>query len=302
MSAADLQPIAGAFGDLRPYFFTVAYRMTGSASDAEDLVQESWVRYVEAGAPEVRSVRAYFTAVVSRLCLDYLKSASVRREQYVGPWLPEPVLTREAVAGPAETVEQREAVSVAFLTLLERLGPEQRVVYVLREAIGLSYDEIAEQLGKTAAGCRQVFHRAQRRLASGKRHSIAPLVEHRALTEHFLAALDSGDAARVAVLLAVDAAWIGDGGSARQAARRPIVGADRISRGLVGLLGKLTPDMRLTFELADINGAAAAVVRQRGEVDGVMLLAVDRGRIATVWYVRNPDKLRHLERSLRTEP
>ena len=301
MSATVLQQTAGELGELRPYLFAVAYRMTGSASDAEDLVQESWLRYVEAGAPPVRSLRAYLTTVVSRLCLDYLKSAPVRREQYVGPWLPEPVLTGEAVAGPAETVEQREEVSIAVLTLLERLGPEQRVVYVLREAFGFSYGEIAAQLGKTAAACRQIFSRAQRQIANGRRRSIAPPDEHRALTERFLAALGTGDAAQVAALLAEDTTWIGDGGAALLATRRPVVGRDRVARGLAGFFRKMTPEMNLTFEVADINGAAAIVVRRGGEIERVTHLAVDAGRITTVWAVLNPDKLLHLEEALSTE-
>lgn len=298
MTLTDLQRTAGAFGELRPYLFAVAYRMTGSASDAEDLVQESWVRYAEAGTPAVKSLRAYLTAVVSRLCLDYLKSARVQREAYVGPWLPEPVLTGAAVAGPAETVEQREDVSIAVLTLLERLAPEQRVVYVLREAFGFSYTEIASQLGKSAATCRQIFSRAKRQMASQRRRTIAPPREHRAVIERFLAALGTGDAAQVAALLADDAVWIGDGGPARLAVRRPVIGADRISRGLVGFLTKATPELRLTFESADINGAPAVVVRQRGEIERVTLLAVDGNRVTTVWSVINPDKLRHVEQSL----
>lgn len=301
MSATVLQQAAGELGELRPYLFAVAYRMTGSASDAEDLVQESWLRYVEAGAPAVQSLRAYLTTVVSRLCLDYLKSAPVRREQYVGPWLPEPVLTGEAVAGPAETVEQREEVSIAVLTLLERLGPEQRVVYVLREAFGFSYGEIAAQLGKTAAACRQIFSRAQRQITSGRRRSVAPPDEHRALTERFLAALGTGDAAQVAALLTEDVAWIGDGGPAQLATRRPVIGRDRVARGLAGFFRKMTPEMRLTFELADLNGAPAVVVRAGGEIERVTHLAVDGGRITTVWAVLNPDKLRHLAQTLGAE-
>ncbi|MDQ3654766.1 MAG: sigma-70 family RNA polymerase sigma factor, partial [Chloroflexota bacterium] len=139
-------PEVQTYQSLRPYLFAVAYRMTGSASDAEDLVHDAWVRFLDAGTPDVGSLRAYLTTIVSRLALDYLKSARVRREQYVGPWLPEPVLTSEAVPGPADTIEQREAVSIAFLTLLERLKPDQRIVYVLREAFDFSYEEISDHI------------------------------------------------------------------------------------------------------------------------------------------------------------
>ena len=146
-----------AYQQIRPYLFTVAYRMIGSAADAEDLVQDAWIRYLDAGEPEVTSIGAYLTKTVSRLALDYLKSARVQREQYTGDWLPEPVLTSEAIPEPQDTVEQRESISIALLMLMEELPPEQRVIYVLREGFGLSFDEIAGHLDKTAATCREIL-------------------------------------------------------------------------------------------------------------------------------------------------
>ncbi|HYH11207.1 MAG TPA: sigma-70 family RNA polymerase sigma factor, partial [Thermomicrobiales bacterium] len=157
-------PSTQTYQQMQPYLFSVAYRMTGSASDAEDLVHDAWIRYLDAGSPAVESLRAYLTRIISRLSLDYLKSARVRREQYTGPWMPEPVPTSAALGDPAATIEQRESVSFAFLTLLERLTPEQRVVYVLREGLGLPYEEIARYVDKNAAACRQIFRRSQLRL------------------------------------------------------------------------------------------------------------------------------------------
>lgn len=188
----------GEYQSIRPYLFSVAYRMTGSASDAEDLVQDAWVRYLDAGSLAVDSLRAYLTTIVSRLALDFLKSARVQRDRYIGPWMPEPVLTSAALPGPEETAEQREEISIAFLTLLERLGPEQRVVYVLREGFGMSFKEVGDHVGKTADACRQILRRTQHRLSDDRRPAIAPESEHRELLEQFLAALSTGQASRVA--------------------------------------------------------------------------------------------------------
>lgn len=288
-----------AYQNVRPYIFAVAYRMTGSASEAEDLVQDAWVRYLDAGSPAVDSLRAYLTMIVSRLALDFLKSARARRERYIGPWMPEPVITSTVLPGPEETAEQREEVSLAFLTLLERLGPEQRVVYVLREGFGLSYEEIGRHLGKTAQACRQLFHRTQRRLKDERTSTLAPGPEHEHLVEKLLAAMSTGQVSRVATLLADDAVWISDGGPDRLAARRPIVGADRVSRGLVGLLSKVQPVMQITSTLADLNGAPALVVRSRGDIERIIALDVHDGRITAVRMILNPAKLLHLDRSLR---
>jgi RNA polymerase sigma-70 factor, ECF subfamily len=295
---ADAREATASYQGLRPYLFAVAYRMTGSATDAEDLIQDAWIRYLDAGSPAVESLRAYLTTIVSRLALDHLKSARVQREQYIGPWMPEPVPTSEALPGPAETVEQREAVSIAFLTLLERLTPEQRVVYVLREGFELSYDEIATHLGKTAAACRQVFRRAQLRLTEERRPVIAPPAEHQHLLERFIEAFAAGNAAGIAALLAEDVIWTGDGGPHRLASRRPIIGADRVSRGIAGLVAKIPTEMAITVEIADLNGAPAMVVRDHGKVDRVFAIDVTAGRITAVRTQINLDKLRHLDAAL----
>jgi RNA polymerase sigma-70 factor, ECF subfamily len=289
------------YQNVRPWLFSVAYRMTGSASDAEDLVHDAWIRYLDAGSPAVDSLRAWLTTAISRLALDHLKSARVKREQYTGTWMPEPVLTASVLEGPEATVEQREEVSVALLLLMDRLSPEQRVVYVLREGFGLSYDEIAAHVGKSAATCRQHFRRAHLRLASERQPSIAPAAEHRALAEHLLAAIGTGDAARVASLLTEDAVWEGDGGGQRLAGTRPVVGADRVARGWVGLFRKSARYMTMAYRFVDLNGAPAIAVLNDGALDRVMMIDVRDGRVSAVRTVLALDKLAHLARSLGVE-
>lgn len=287
-----------AYLNIRPYLFSVAYRMTGSASDAEDLVQDAWIRYLDAGSPSVDSLRAYLTTIVSRLALDHLKSARVQRERYIGTWLPEPVLTEAALPGPADTLEQREAVSLAFLTLLEELSPEQRVVYVLREGFGLSFDEIARYLGKSAAACRQTFHRARARIPTVPRSTLTPSAEHRRVLERFTSALAAGKAADLIALLADDVVWVGDGGAERLTARRPIIGSDRVARGLTGFARKAPVDSPVSFAVADLNGAPALIVRYRGEIERVIALDIRDGLVTGVRVMRSPTKLRHLEKAL----
>ncbi len=291
-------PGVQTYPTLGPYRFTVAYRMTGSASDAEDLVRDAWLRYLNAGSPPVKSLRGYLTTIVSRLALDHLKSARIRREQHVGQWVPEPVLTREAVPGPADTVEKREEVSIAFITLLERLRPEQRVVYVLREAFDLSYEEIADHIGKSPAACRQVFHRAQRRLGTERQPSVAPRDDHRHLIERFLAAFTSGNVAAVAELRAPDVEWISDAGAQRPAIRRSVTGIDRVSRGLAGFARKRLADAEITHEIVKINGSPSIVARYSGAIEQVTVLDVVDNWSVGICNIMNPDKLRHLAASL----
>jgi RNA polymerase sigma-70 factor (ECF subfamily) len=286
---------------VKPYLFSVAYRMTGSASDAEDLVQDAWIRYLDAGAPDVDSMRAWLTTVISRLSLDYLKSARIQREEYVGPWMPEPVLTASALGNPEETIERREDVSIAFLVLLERLTPEQRVVYVLREALGLPYDEIAGHVGKTAAACRQISRRAQLRLTAERRPAIAPAGEHQRLAERFLAAVSIGNVAGVAELLTDDVVWEGDGGGTRLSGIRPVLGPDRVARGWIGITSKTARYMRASVRMADLNGAPAALVLNDGALDRVISFDVRDGRIAAIRTILSPAKLEHLARSIGIE-
>ncbi|MGI8484921.1 MAG: RNA polymerase sigma factor SigJ [Thermomicrobiales bacterium] len=287
-----------AYQSTQRYLFAVAYRMTGSANDAEDLVHDAWLRYLNAGSPAVTSLRAYLTTIVSHLALDYLKSARVQREQYVGTWMPEPVFTSEAVPGPAETAEQREEVSFAFLTLLEQLTPEQRIVYVLREGFGLAYDEIARHVCKSSAACRQIYSRAHRILLREKPRSIAPPIEHLHIVEQFLAALSTGNVTGVAALIAEDAFSLADGGPHRLAARKSILGRDKVARGLVGWASKLGIGHAIALDIVELNGAPAIVLSEDGILNRVVLLDTENRRIIAVRTLLNPDKLRHLNRSL----
>ena len=290
--------LPGNYQTVKPYLFAVAYRMTGSAADAEDLVQDAWLRFLDAGAPAVDSLRAYLTTIVSRLALDHLKSARVQREQYVGEWLPEPVLTSELMLGPAESAEQREEVSIAFLTLLERLTPEQRVVYVLREGFGYSHDEIAATIGKSAAASRQIFHRAQDRIDKGGPHQPATIAEHQQVLDQFAQAFSSGNAELIAQLLSDDTVWMGDGGGKRLSTMRPIVGADRVYRGLAGALPIWIEQMRHPLTIANINGTPALLMWNDEGIETVLAITVRNGKVWRLQALRNPDKLRHLEESL----
>jgi RNA polymerase sigma-70 factor, ECF subfamily len=291
-----------AYQGLKPYLFAVAYRMTGSASDAEDLVQDAWIRYIDAGTPRVESLRAWMTTVVSRLALDYLKSARVKREQYIGTWMPEPVLTSEALPGPAESAEQREEISLALLTMMERLTPEQRVVYVLREGFDLPYEEIAEHLQKSPAACRQIFRRARLQMEAAKRREHASPKVHEALISRFMQAFSAGNVEEVKAVLVEDAVWLADSGPDRLANRRGIRGRDRIARGFAGLVRKIPPEMEFTFDVIDVNGTPAFAVFDRGRLERVFAFDTSDDGITAIWILINPEKLRHLAEALGTAP
>ncbi len=292
-------PATSTYQQVQPYLFTVAYRMTGSASESEDLVHDAWIRYLDAGSPPVDSIRAWLTKVVSRLALDYLKSARVKREQYAGTWLPEPVLTGAVLDGPEATVERREEVSIAFLMLLDHLNPEQRVVYVLREVLALPYDEIGEHVGKSAAACRQIYHRAQLRLADERRPAIAPDAEHRALVERFLETVQAGDVTGLAALLTEDVAVMGDAGPTRPAPKRPIAGVSEVSRVASGYISAaLARHVTMRFAVVDLNGAPAVVATDAGRLEAVLVFDVRDGGIAALRGVQDPAKLAWLAREM----
>lgn len=292
-----------SYETLRPYLFAVAYRMTGAASDAEDLVQDAWIRYLDAGSPPVASLKAYLTTIVSRLTLDYLKSARVTRETYVGTWLPEPVSTQEAIPGPEASAEQREAVSIAFLALLERLTPDQRIVFVLRNGFGLPFAEIGEHLDRSAAACRQLYQRAERTLNTAPDQQAPRLVGTdlgEMTIRRFLAALEEGDLAAVTALLSEQAIWMGDGGEHHFAIRRTVRGADKVGRGLLGYHHK-NPNTNATYTIDDLNGSPAFIEWEGETLVRVYALTFDdddhNHRIASVRAIVNPDKLQHLAQS-----
>ncbi|MCU1643691.1 MAG: polymerase sigma factor SigJ [Nocardia sp.] len=277
----------------RPRLFALAYRLLGSASEAEDAVQETYLRWAAADRAEIRSAEAWLTTVLVNLCRTWLDSARARRETYLGPWLPEPVATGEL--GPLESAEQRELVSLAFLTLLERLTAAERAVFVLREAFGYAHREIADMLDLTEANSQQLYRRATLRVRE-ERPRFDPAPAHaRALFEKFLTAAGSGDVAALEAMFTADIVSVADGGDKVNAARRAVLGAGRVARYVVWLFGHDVPDLSLTIE--DVNGAPTVVARA---ADVTILIASAEfadGRLASLRLVVNPDKLAYFRRA-----
>ncbi|MDT0464639.1 RNA polymerase sigma-70 factor [Streptomyces gibsoniae] len=280
----------------RSRLFGLAYRMLGSAEEAEDTVQDAYLRWSSAGREDVERPGAWLAKAVTNLCLTRLTSARARREVYPGPWLPEPVVTSDGALGPLESAEQRDAVSFALLVLLERLTPAERAVYVLREAFAYGYREIAEVLDLGEANCRQLHRRATQRLsAEGTRFEAEPERQAR-LVESFLTAARDGDVAELERLLAADVTWWGDGGGKVSAARRPIEGRERVLRVMaIGFRRYIAP---LGFTVEEVNGATALVARDGDEIVGVIALEIHGGVITEVRAVVNPDKLAFVKRQL----
>ncbi|MFB4318228.1 RNA polymerase sigma-70 factor [Actinomadura sp. 21ATH] len=274
----------------RNLLFTVAYEMLGSAADAEDVLQETWLRWVRVDTEQVRDERAYLVRIATRQALNRLRTMKRRRESYVGPWLPEPLLTAPDVA---DDVELAESMSMALLLVMETLAPTERAVFVLREAFGFEYDEIAAAVGKSPAAVRQIAHRARRHVEARRpRQAVSP-GQARAALESLRHAVETGNPQELLDVLAPDVVLVSDGGGVKQAARHPIVGAERIVRYFFGGIGRYGPG--LTTEPTVVNGTPALLVLMDGEVDGVMAVSVHDARITGLYYVRNPDKLTHLE-------
>jgi RNA polymerase sigma-70 factor (ECF subfamily) len=295
MTEADL------FQSHRRQLFAVAYRMLGSASDAEDVVQDAWLRYAAAQPSDLRSPQAFLTTIVTRLCLDRLKSARAAREAYVGPWLPEPVLTDDRNA-PDQSVALAESVTLAFMVLLETLSPEERAVFLLREVFDHEYDDIAAMLDTTPANCRQLFHRAKTRLAERRPRFRESADAKRPLVGRFVTALREGDGEALTGVLAEDVGFWSDGGGKVLAARRPVFGRDAVAQVLVGIR-RTAPSVGIaldavTIAVVEVNHEPALVLRVDGRLDSVYTLSIEDEAIAAIRIVRNPDKLRFLERQL----
>ncbi|MEU7903175.1 RNA polymerase sigma factor SigJ [Actinoplanes sp. NPDC049118] len=279
----------------RTRLLAVAYRMLGSRAEAEDVVQEAWLRYHAArSGGGIQDLRAWLTTITGRLCLDVLRSARVRREAYPGPWLPEPVVS--FLDDPAEKVAQRTEVSLALLVVLERLTPEQRVAVVLHDAFAMPFDEVAAVLNTTAGAARQHASRGRRAVAEGRSRHTADVTEQRAVLEAFLTAASSGDLSALAAVLAPEVVAIGDGGGVVSAGRRPVIGPDRVARFYAGIIGRLARDTRdVTLEPVLVNGDAGVLVRG-AYADGrrllsVLAVAVADGRITALYNQLNPAKL-----------
>jgi len=282
----DNDPLAPHRGRL----LGLAYRMLGSRSDAEDIVQDAYLRF--AGAQDVHNAEAFLVTVVTRLCLDRLKSARAQREVYVGPWLPEPVFDAEGLSADAAT-ELADDLSFALLLALDRLSPLERAAFLLHDVFDTPFSEIAAMLDRTEASCRQLATRARRAVRDERPAPATRLDNHARLLQAFGEAVTSGDVARLAELLREDAVAITDGGGRKTAARNPIQGADKIARFFIGLAAK-NAGHEIRVEPTMINGAIGALLYLDGELDHTMSMAISGEKIAAIYIVRNPDKLRHL--------
>nr|WP_258310749.1 RNA polymerase sigma-70 factor [Streptomyces sp. FT05W] len=279
-----------AFVSQRNLLFTVAYEMLGSAVDAEDVLQETWLRWVEVDLDTVRDRRAYLVRITTRQALNRLRTMSRRKESYVGPWLPEPLLTTPDVAQDAELAE---SVSMAVMLVLETLAPTERAVFVLREVFDVGYDEIAAAVDRTPAAVRQIAHRARRHVDARRPRTVVPQRQARAVVESFVRALKGGGLQELLDVLAPDVVYLGDGGGVKHAALRPIVGAGKVARLLAGGMGRNMT--RLTFGPTTVNGGPALALRLDGELDSVLAVHVEGVRITGLYAVRNPEKLSRIE-------
>jgi RNA polymerase sigma-70 factor (ECF subfamily) len=282
----DCDPLAPHRGRL----LGLAYRMLGSRSDAEDVVQDAYLRF--AGAQDVHNPEAFLVTIVTRVCLDRLKSAKAQREVYIGPWLPEPVFDAEGLSAEAAT-ELADDLSFALLLALDRLSPMERAAFLLHDVFDTPFCEVAAMLDRTEAACRQLASRARRAVRDERPPPGATPDSHARLLQAFNDAVASGNVRQLAELLREDAVAITDGGGRKFAARNPIIGADKVARFFIGLAGK-TAGQNVRIEPAVINGAVGALLYLDGELDLTLSMAIDGEKIAAIYVVRNPDKLRHL--------
>ncbi|CAM5473898.1 RNA polymerase sigma-70 factor [Streptomyces aurantiogriseus] len=278
-----------AFVAHRNLLFTVAYEMLGSAADAEDVLQETWLRWVKADLGQVSDQRAYLVRITTRQALNRLRTMKRRREAYVGQWLPEPLLTTPDVA---EDIELAESMSMAMMLVLESLSPTERAVFLLREVFEADYDEIAEAVGKTPAAVRQIAHRARGHVDARRPRRTASPSETRAALESFQRAIETGNPQDLLDVLAPDVVLLSDGGGVKRAALRPVIGAEKIVRFYLG--GSAKVEATITWEPTVVNGSPALAVHRDGELDGVMAVRVEDARITGLYFVRNPQKLTHV--------
>ncbi|WP_405715467.1 RNA polymerase sigma-70 factor [Streptomyces xanthophaeus] len=282
-------PATEAFVAHRNLLFTVAYEILGSAADAEDVLQETWLRWAEVDLAQVRDQRAFLVRITTHRALDRLRALRRRRETYVGPWLPEPLLTSPDVA---ENAELAESLSMAVMLVLETLSPTERAVFVLREVFDVGYEEIAEAVGKTPATVRQIAHRSRKHVDARRPREVVSPRQARAAVASFQHAVETGDLQGVLDVLAPDVVLISDGGGVRSAALRPITGIAKVVRLL--LVGLGDKEGTLTGEPTTANGDPALLLRVDGEIDSVMALQVEDGLVTGIYFIRNPDKLTHI--------
>jgi len=283
---------AEEFEELRPLLFSIAYRILGSVTEAEDAVQETWLRY-EASPTQPASAKAFLSAVVTRVSIDVLRSARIRREEYAGPWFPEPLVT-DPYEDPERSAELADSISMAALLLLERLTPLERAVFVLREVFGFSFPDIASAVERSEAACRQLSVRARRHMGEGRPRFEADRREREELAGRFFGAFREGDLEGLQELLAADVQLVGDGGGKAPQFSRPIIGAQNVARVLAAAVHPLV-DVGVVIEPHQLNGQPGAIFRDRyGKVLATLVLDILDGQIQTIRSVSNPDKLGHV--------
>lgn len=281
---------AERFALLRPLLFTIAYEILGSATESDDVLQDSYLRWAQVDLSTVRDTKSYLAQLVTRQALNALRADARRREDYVGPWLPEPLLLDDH--DPSADVVLAESVSMAMLVLLETLSPDERAVFVLHEVFGFDYGEIAGAVGKAAATVRQVAHRAREHVQA-RRRRFGPVdpAQNARITAEFLSAAADGDLQTVMSMLAPDVVWTADGGGKASAARRPVVGAEKVAAAVIGIvrMGKRIPNARV--DLVVCNSAPAVLVYRADQLEGVFTVEIVDGKITNFYAIRNPDKL-----------
>jgi RNA polymerase sigma-70 factor (ECF subfamily) len=284
---------AEVFESYRPLLFSIAYRMLGSAMEAEDMVQETYVRAVEADTHEIQAPKAYLSKIITRLCLDQLKSARVQRESYIGTWLPEPVSTE----APSLMADQHEAISIAFLTLLENLSPLERAIFLLRDVFEYPYNDIAQIVGKREDNCRRYYRHAKQYMTENRPRFTSSAETQQKLVAQFMQVLATGDLEGMTALLAEEVTLYGDGGGKAPAVKQPLMGREAVLRLLRGISGSqlLRQDL-IQIEMTEINGAAALLFWQGDTLHFVMNITVHEGRIALIHNILNPDKLAYVRR------
>ncbi len=283
------------FEEYRSLLFAMAYRMLGSAMEAEDIVQEAYLRYRATPPESIRTLKSFLTTIVHHLCLDHLKTAQVRRESYVGPWLPEPVITGDGAAllSPLRQIIDRESISMAFLVLLESLSPLERAVFLLREVFDYEYAEIAQITGRDEAACRQLFSRAKKHISEHRPRFPASPEAHAEMIGRFMEACVAGDMGGLMNLLTEDVTvWSDGGGKVPGAARNPVQGRDKVARSVIAFV-KQTPE-GTTVKVIEVNGLPALLVQVKGQIVSVLTLEVEGDFIRAVRAIANPDKLGHL--------
>jgi RNA polymerase sigma-70 factor (ECF subfamily) len=284
---------AERFTLLRPLLFTIAYEILGSATEADDVMQDSYLRWAAVDLSTVRDTKSYLAQLVTRQALNALRADARRREEYVGPWLPEPLLLDDQ--DPSADVVLAESVSMAMLVLLETLSPDERAVFVLREVFGFDYGEIAEAIGKPAPAVRQVAHRAREHVrARRKRYPGSQAIDPKRnaeITAQFLASAASGDVEALMTMLAPDATWTADSGGIVSAARRPVIGAERVARAIAGLMRRAAAVATLRVDMVTCNSAPAVLLYLGEQLEGVITLEIAGGKITNFYVMRNPQKL-----------